>query len=534
MNQDPDSVTRAELADLLERGDWDALDDRFSKRIAFGTAGLRGELGAGPNRMNRVLVAQAALGLARYLREKFPNQKPSIAIGFDGRVNSDVFARDSAQIMAAAGIEVLLFENYCPTPLLAFAVMHKNLSAGVMVTASHNPPRDNGYKVYLGGANGGSQIISPADKEIAAKIQDAADSITFDAIPKSNDFEIGGEDVRDAYVVQTASLVHGIDALEPIDVVFTAMHGVGWATLKRVFERAGMALPLTVKSQNEPDGTFPTVSFPNPEEPGAMDLAFALADNVEADLVIANDPDADRVAVGIRDPEQDDLWRKLTGDEVGLILGDWATRRALAAGRTGNLAVSIASSSALKKVAESNGLGFVETLTGFKWITKVDELIFGYEEALGYCLDPEHVPDKDGISAALVLASIATELATRGQTLLSHLGSLQEKYGHIATGQITVRVAKIELTDATMAKLRTNPPREIDGSVAALTDFSLGEKLPPTDGLRFELSDGRRVLVRPSGTEPKLKCYLQAAGSTQEEAKRSLASLDAAMRLLLG
>ena len=533
MNQDPDPDTRSELSELLLAENWDELEDRFGKRIAFGTAGLRGELGAGPNRMNRVLVAQAALGLAHYLLEKFPNQKPSVAIGFDGRINSDVFARDSAQVMAGAGIDVLLFENYCPTPLLAFAVKSRNLSAGVMVTASHNPPRDNGYKVYLGGENGGSQIISPADKEIAEKISEVAESVTFESMPKSNDFVIGGEEIRDAYVIQAASLVHGIDALEPIEIVFTAMHGVGWATLKRVFERAGVAMPLTVGSQNEPDGTFPTVSFPNPEEPGAMDLAFALAENAEADLVIANDPDADRVAVGIRDPRQDNLWRKFTGDEMGLILGDWAAMRAVAQGEKGNLAASIASSSALHRVAELNGLGFTETLTGFKWITKVENLIFGFEEALGYSVDPHHVPDKDGISAALVIASIATELSSRGQTLLTHLDALQQKYGFVATGQITVRVAKIELTEATMARLRTNPPTQIDGVACRLTDFSLGEVLPPTDGLRFDLDDGRRVLVRPSGTEPKLKCYLQASGNSAESAKESLASLDAAMREIL-
>lgn len=533
MNQDPDPDTRTELATLLATEDWPELEDRFSKRLAFGTAGLRGELGAGPNRMNRVLVAQAALGLANFLLEKFPHQKPSVAIGFDGRINSDVFARDSAQIMAGAGIDVLLFDSYCPTPVLAFAVKSQNYSAGVMVTASHNPPRDNGYKVYLGGENGGSQIISPADKEIAAQISLVAETLAFDTMPKSDDFVIGGEDIREQYVLQTASLVHGVDALEQIDIVFTAMHGVGWKTLKRVFERAGLALPLAVASQNEPDGNFPTVSFPNPEEPGAMDLAFALADNVEADLVIANDPDADRVALGLRDPKQDNLWRKLTGDEVGLILGDWAAKRAHSLGRTGNLAASIASSSALQKVAEANGLGFVETLTGFKWITKVDDLIFGFEEALGYSVDPQHVPDKDGISAAAVLASIATELAARGQTLLTHLERLQAKYGHIATGQITIRVDKIEQTQATMVRLRSNPPAEIDGVACRTTDFLLGQTLPPTDGLRFDLNDGRRVLVRPSGTEPKLKCYLQANGKNTEDAEAALASLNAAIRAML-
>jgi len=530
LDQDPDAVTREELEALIADRNEDALRQRFGSRLAFGTAGLRGELGAGPNRMNRVLVAQAALGLATFLKQKFAGTTPSVAIGFDGRINSDIFARDSAEIMAAAGIEVLLFDGYVPTPLLAFAVKHRNLSAGVMVTASHNPPRDNGYKVYLGGANGGGQIVSPTDTQIAAEIDRVAAGLTFAQMPKSQEIEVGGQDVREAYLTETAKLVHGVDALPAINAVFTAMHGVGWQTLKALFDRAGLALPTVVAEQNVPDGTFPTVAFPNPEEPGAMDLAFELANQTAADIVIANDPDADRMAVGLPSPD----WHRLTGDQIGLILGDWSASRAAAAGKSGNLACSIVSSSALSKVAAHYGLGFVETLTGFKWITKVENLIFGFEEALGYCVDPQHTPDKDGISAALVMTTIATELAADGKTVLDLLDELAERYGHFATGQISIRVTDLSIIGDTMSRLRTNPPTHIDGVAAECLDLALGTAtLPPTDGLRFDLADGRRVIVRPSGTEPKLKCYLQSVSESHDGAAASLASLDAAMRKLL-
>lgn len=532
--QDPDPVTRAELQELIDAQDESQLEQRFGTRLEFGTAGLRGELGAGTNRMNRVLVAQAAMGLGLFLNEHFSGSTPSVAIGYDGRINSDVFARDSAEILAGLGLKVLLFDDRVPTPVLAFAVKHLNLSAGVMVTASHNPPRDNGYKVYLGGANGGGQIISPADKQIAEKISKVAAEVTFQQLPRSTEFEHGGSAVRQAYVAQAASLVHGVDDLEPIDIVFTAMHGVGWATIKPVFEAAGLQLPTTVKEQNEPDGNFPTVAFPNPEEPGAMDLSFALASSLDADLVIANDPDADRMAVGVTDPDQGDLWRRLTGDQIGLILGDWAASRAAAAGIKGNLACSIVSSSALGKVAEHYGLGFVETLTGFKWITKVPNLIFGFEEALGYCVDPQHTPDKDGVSAALVMASIATDLQAKGKSILDHLEELSQRYGYFATGQISIRVTDLKIISDAMAQLRESAPAFIDGVSARMTDLKPGsDKLPPTDGLRFDLADGRRVIVRPSGTEPKLKCYLQANADSAEKAKEMLGSLESAMRALL-
>jgi phosphomannomutase len=531
--QDPDPETKAELLQLIDTGDSAALADRMNSRLDFGTAGLRGELGAGPNRMNRVLVAQAAAGIRDYVLEHF-SEDPSVVIGFDGRINSAVFARDSAQILAAAGIRTILFDGVVPTPVLAFAGKHLATSAAIMVTASHNPPRDNGYKVYLGGTNGGSQIISPTDKEIAAKIRKVAESQTFDSIPKSDDFQIVGDELRQAYVGETASLTGEILDGESLKIVYTAMHGVGWHVVEKLFEAVGLARPITVDAQLLPDGRFPTVAFPNPEEPGAMDLSFAKANEVGADLILANDPDADRLAIGIPDSSAAAGWRRLTGDEIGLILGYEMARRAVAEGKKGTLACSIVSSSVLSKVAEHFDLDYRETLTGFKWISKVPGLIFGYEEALGYCVDPTRTPDKDGISAALIISALATQLATEGKSLESHLAELGEMFGYFATGQISIRVTDLSVIDQIMSKLRNNPPKEIDGVAAKFTDLKIGSAtLGSTDGLRFDLADGRRVIVRPSGTEPKLKCYLQAVSDSKLQAESALAALHQAMQGLL-
>ena len=531
--QDPDPETKAELLQLIDAADSAALADRMNSRLDFGTAGLRGELGAGPNRMNRVLVAQAAAGIRDYVLENF-SEDPSVVIGFDGRINSAVFARDSAQIFAAAGIRTILFDGVVPTPVLAFAGKHLATSAAIMVTASHNPPRDNGYKVYLGGANGGSQIISPTDKEIAAKIRKVAESQTFDSIPKSDDFQIVGDELRQAYVGETASLTSEILEGESLKIVYTAMHGVGWHVVEKLFEAVGLARPITVDAQLLPDGRFPTVAFPNPEEPGAMDLSFSKANEVGADLILANDPDADRLAIGIPDSSAAAGWRRLTGDEIGLILGYEMARRAVAEGKKGTLACSIVSSSVLSKVAEHFDLDYRETLTGFKWISKVPGLIFGYEEALGYCVDPTRTPDKDGISAALIISALATQLATEGKSLESHLAELGEMFGYFATGQISIRVTDLSVINQIMSKLRNNPPTEIDGVAANFTDLKIGSAtLGSTDGLRFDLADGRRVIVRPSGTEPKLKCYLQAVSESKLQAESSLAALNQAMRELL-
>ena len=551
--QDPDPATRAELQGIIDGGDSAELEARFGSRLGFGTAGLRGELGAGPNRINRVLVAQAAAGIAAWLNGNSAaavdarGQHPSVVIGYDGRVNSRVFAEDSAVIFAGAGFSVLLFDGFVPTPMLAFAVKRGGYSLGVMVTASHNPPRDNGYKVYLGGANGGSQIISPVDSEMAAAIDVVAAAQTFGEISKSTEFQVGGQELRAAYIERAVDLVGVQDSAVVADwpkTVFTAMHGVGWKPVSAVFAAAGLPLPELVTEQIEPDGNFPTVDFPNPEEPGAMDLAFAKASQVGAELILACDPDADRLAVAVPDGTQPVGWRKLTGDQIGLVLGNWTAERLAAAARTGSgqagasrsgtLACSIVSSSALGAVAAAHGLPFEQTLTGFKWISKVPNLAFGFEEALGYCLDPQHTPDKDGVTAALVVATIAAKLKAQGSSLEQHLHELGQRYGHFATGQVSLRFASVATAKTMVQALRENPPASIDGSQAAFADLAAGwNGLKPTDGLLFNLADGRRVIIRPSGTEPKLKCYLQAVGESELAAAAGLASLNAAVSLLL-
>jgi len=522
--QDPDPETREELAKLIADKNEAELSSRFDSRLAFGTAGLRGELGAGPNRMNRVLVAQAAAGIGRYLLAK--ESKPSVVIGYDGRVNSDIFAKDSAEVLAGMGVRVLLLDQLGPTPLVSFATRALGMSAGIMVTASHNPPRDNGYKVYLGGSFNGSQIITPVDTEIALEISKVAETETFASLTKSSDYELIGAQIREEYL-KSVLAVGGKVVKKSLKIVYTPMHGVGWGTVEPIFARAGSEALITVDQQLQPDGSFPTVAFPNPEEPGALDLAFALASDYNADLIIANDPDADRVAIALPTPTG---WQRLTGDQVGLILADEIAKNAT----SGVLACSIVSSSAISEVAKAHGLEFKQTLTGFKWISKIPNLIFGYEEALGYCIDPNHVADKDGISAALLLANIARREALNGRTLWDLLADLGARYGYYATGQISIRVTDLNVIATAMKTIRENPPVELAGLKATFTDMSIGsDELPATDGLMFVLTDNRRVIIRPSGTEPKLKCYLQAVGSSAEEAEAFLAELTESCRELL-
>ena len=524
LDQDPDPETRAELQELIDTDDLAGLESRFHTRLEFGTAGLRGELGAGPNRMNRVLVAQTAAGLGQYLLNQ--NPKASVVIGFDGRHNSDVFAKDSAEVLTGMGLEVLLLDEMCPTPLISFATRALKMSAGVMVTASHNPPRDNGYKVYLGGDFNGSQIISPVDSQIAEEIAKVAGSYTFDSLAKSSDYKVIGPEIRAAYI-DSALAAGGKVIKKSLKVVYTPMHGVGWASIEPLFARAGSEALITVDEQLHPDGDFHTVAFPNPEEPGALDLAMKLASDHNADLIIANDPDADRVALALPTANG---WQRLTGDQVGLILADELASNA----KSGTLACSIVSSSVLAKVASHYGLEFKATLTGFKWISKIPNLIFGYEEALGYCIDPEHVADKDGISAALLLSNIARREAANGRTLWDLLDDLGNKYGFYATGQISIRVSDLSIITTAMHSIRTTPPTTLAGLPAVFTDMSLGSpELMPTDGLRFHLADGRRVIIRPSGTEPKLKCYLEAVSDSKESAKASLDALEQSCRELL-
>jgi phosphomannomutase len=550
--QDPDGETRAELRDLIaaaEAGDPDAaadLYDRFSARLAFGTAGLRGELGAGSNRMNRVLVAQAAAGLAAYVRERAgleggalpdPLDAPIVVIGYDGRRNSDVFARDSAEIFAGAGLRAILMPRLLPTPVLAYAVRYFGAAAGVMVTASHNPPNDNGYKVYLGGDDGGSQIVSPADAEIAAHIQRVADAADISTLPRSLAFEIAPEDVVAAYIGATAAVAPAPQGADGLRWVYTAMHGVGWETLSRILEVAGYPEPVPVTPQLDPDGTFPTVAFPNPEEPGAMDLAFAAAREADAELVIANDPDADRLAVAVPDPTAGGGWRRLTGNEIGLLLGWRAAQLAAAAGAPdgASLACSLVSSPGLQTVAEHFGLDFHATLTGFKWISRAPGMVYGFEEALGYLVNPETVRDKDGISAAVAILGMVGDARGRGATLADLLGEFDQIFGAFASDQVSVRVDDVSQIARIMAALRARHPESIgDVAVDRVDDLLAGvDGLPPGDVLRLWLADGSRMIVRPSGTEPKLKLYLDVRGESRDDAVRRIADLADGARALL-
>ncbi|TDT66100.1 phospho-sugar mutase [Frigoribacterium sp. PhB116] len=540
-DQDPDAETRDELGAVLaavESGDAAALadlHDRFDSRLAFGTAGLRGALGAGSARMNRVLVAQAAAGFAAFLTGR--ESAPSIVIGYDGRKNSAVFARDTAEIMAAAGVRTTILPRALPTPVLAFAVRHLDVSAGVMVTASHNPARDNGYKVYLGGVDAGSQIVAPVDAEIAAHIDDAA-TRPVSELPRSDDWSEAGDDLVGEYVRRTAALAGTAASGTQPRVVYTAMHGVGWEVARRVFAQAGFVEPIPVAEQSAPDPDFPTVAFPNPEEPGALDLAFATADRVSADLVIANDPDADRLAVAV--PTADG-WRRLSGNEVGALLGWRAAERARRDDVDGTLAASIVSSPALREVARRYDLDYVDTLTGFKWVSRVGGLLYGYEEALGYLVDPEKVRDKDGISAAVDFLALATELTAADSTVAEHLVAFDERFGAYASSQISLRVDDLAEIGRLTSRLREAPPATVGSHrVDRVDDFRDGfGGFPAGDVLRWWFTDGSRVIVRPSGTEPKLKVYIDAS-STEGDARgrrvaaeEAVADLDAGMRELL-
>ena len=501
--EDPDPRTRARLEDLVARAGDGAggaaaeLADAFDGRLEFGTAGLRGALGPGPNRMNRVVVIRTAAGLAAYLRATGARDGDPVVVGYDARHDSDVFAEDTAAVMRGAGLHALLLPRALPTPVLAYAIRALGCVAGVMVTASHNPPQDNGYKVYLGD---GTQIVAPADAGISARI-DAVGAIAD--VPRSGGWERLGDEVVEAYLRDVVALV---DRAGPRDLtcVYTPLHGVGGETVVLALQRAGFAAPHVTAAQAEPDPDFPTVAFPNPEEPGAMDLAMRLAGEVGADLVLANDPDADRCAVAVPGLHG---WRMLSGDEVGALLGDFALRE----GSQGVYANSIVSSSLLGVLAAAYGQPHTETLTGFKWIGRVEGLAFGYEEALGYCVAPGLVRDKDGVSALLRVAELAALLKAEGRTLVDRLDDIARAHGLYATDQLSVRVDDRARIATAMDRLRTRPPTVLGGlAVRQVEDLAEGTgDLPHTEGLRYRLAERSRVVVRPSGTEPKLKCYLE-------------------------
>ena len=509
IDDDPSESDAADLRALLERSDETELADRFAGGLTFGTAGLRGPLRAGPNGMNARVVRQAAAGIAAQLAAS-GQAGQIVVIGYDGRHRSREFAYDSAAILAAAGFRAKVLPRLLPTPVLAFAVQHLSAAAGIMVTASHNPPQDNGYKVYAGD---GAQIVPPLDAEIEAQIR-AVPSVR--AVPLSDNFEVLDESIVEAYVAAISSLVSPAGARE-LSIVHTAMHGVGSSVVRRVFTAAGFAAPAEVAVQAEPDPDFPTVAFPNPEEPGAMDLALAQAESSNTDLIIANDPDADRCAIGVR---FNTGWRMLRGDEVGVLLADWLIRK----GISGTYATTIVSSSMLGVIAAKHGLPYKETLTGFKWISRAaPDLVYGYEEALGYAVAPSIVRDKDGISAALLLAELAATLKADGSDVPRRLAELAAEYGLFSTRQKSWRVSDLNLIGQAMARLRANPPASLLDRAVTVTDLA-----PDNDVviLRFE---GGRVVVRPSGTEPKCKAYLEVVVADAHDLARAEATATTAL-----
>ncbi|MDR0594035.1 MAG: phospho-sugar mutase [Bifidobacteriaceae bacterium] len=617
---DPDAASRDELTGLLqaaESGDESAaadLADAFKAPLAFGTAGLRGRLGPGPGRMNRAVVIRAAAGLMAYLhgvigqqgqppqpgqpaqpeqskQPKQPEQPPAkptgaeilanltdtainrfavlrrakikaanppkVVIGYDARRGSAEFALDTAAVVVAAGGRALLWQQTCPTPLLAYAVRHLSADAGVMVTASHNPAQDNGYKVYLGGraAAGpaqGVQIVPPADSQIAARIAEAPPANQIKRAARG--WETIGADQEREYSRQAVAGATPAPGAADLRIVHTAMHGVGARIALPAFEQAGFTDVHQVPEQARPDPDFPTVAFPNPEEPGAIDLAKALAERIAADLVIAQDPDADRCAAAVFDPHgpRGGHWRMLTGDEVGALLGEevakaWRDSPELPDAARPTLASSVVSSRLMSRIARDHLLAYQRTLTGFKWIARVPGLVFGYEEAIGYCVRPDMVRDKDGITAGLAIARLAARAKLGRKTLIDLLDDLARRHGLHATGQVALRFEDASRLGEVMRGLRRAAPSAIgEVPVARTVDLASGwEGLPGTDALIFSLADGSRVVVRPSGTEPKIKCYLEvvapvpptaefaAVTAIRRQAADHLAALSQATRALL-
>ena len=543
IDADPDPVTQAEGQALVDIADLSVLADHFGTRLKFGTAGLRGRLGPGPNRMNCALVRQVAAGLGLYLQEHAPtNAQKGVVIGFDGRHGSREFALDSAGILMKLGFKVYAFDTVCSTPQLAHAIPFLNAAAGIMVTASHNPPQDNGYKVYW---SNGAQIIPPHDSGISEAIDRVEGVPTpIDGSPEPIPAE-AWSDYLDRVMALRVRPSTGIRA------AYTAMHGVGWDPLKKVLSAAGHTDIHPVPEQRDPDGDFPTVAFPNPEEPGALDLAIVHAQTVGADIIIANDPDADRLAVALQDA--DGRWTSLTGNQVGVLLAEELLQYGPATpGRL--VATTIVSTILLKKIAKSHGAICGETLTGFKWLANMaiahdGPFVLGFEEALGYSVGSV-VRDKDGISAALLLLDLASNLKAKGQTLWDALNRLDQKHGAHRSQQIAIKMDGSDgakAIDGAMTDLRQSPPTELAGSEVVLlrdlttrialdckTGASWSVPLPPSNVLEFTLADGSRVLARPSGTEPKIKLYVEAVGKTVPEATTRLTEVVNAIRKRTG
>ena len=543
--QDPDTDTKEELSLLLERsesGDEKAsseLEQWFTGRLTFGTAGIRGPVRPGPAGMNRVVVSQTTAGLAAYLLESRPSSDSRIlkvVVGCDARTKSDVFVQDTLEVLSGFRIEATALPAQLPTPVLAFAVRHLKADAGVMITASHNPPADNGYKVYFGGEDQGSQIVSPSDRNIEEHIQGVVSENDFQSIPRSRDhIAAAPSSIVQDYIQHTEEALGLSGARSELRVVYTPLHGVGAATFLDAARECGFSGIHVVSEQQKPDASFPTVAFPNPEEKGALDLSFELGRKVGAELVLANDPDADRLAVALKDPSNPASFTALTGNQVGAILGWWVATKAKKSGSKGALANSLVSSPVLGKIARHFDLDHEETLTGFKYVSRVPNLLFGFEEALGYLVTPTVVRDKDGISAGLAVLELAHQLAGEGKTLWDYLADIEEAVGGFASSQITIRLSSDSTKPSISDVLRHTPPDAFGSrAVSRVDDFINGfEAFPPENIIRYFLDDGSRIIVRPSGTEPKLKIYLDTSGPTCHDAEKSLHVLEQDVRHLI-
>lgn len=526
LTRDPDPKTREELQCIVDSNNVSELEDRFSSRLQFGTAGLRGMVGAGPNRMNRLVIQETATGLGHYLIEHIIDaSKRGVVIGYDGRTDSQQFARDTASVLTALGIKVFLTKKVAATPIVAYGIKKFNAAGAVVVTASHNPPEYNGFKVYW---ENGAQIIPPHDSGIANEIDVAATK----PIPLMSlgDAEAKGllvwldDDYYQSYrdTMNSNPLLSNHTDPSAISIAYTAMHGVGADMAETLLRDSGFNHFFSVAEQKEPDGTFPTVNFPNPEEKGAMDMVIALADSVQAELACANDPDADRFALAAR--KADGSYQMMTGDQVGILFGHYLLKHTDATKQlVGN---TIVSSRLLKKIAEANGAEYFQTLTGFKWLTNVamqkqsdeKQFLFAYEEALGYTIGSE-VWDKDGLSALVAFAQLTAELSTQGKSVWDELELIYRTHGLYVNAQQSI--ALDPNSPPIGDQLRANPPKQIAGINISVTEdlkaslrylsngMTESIDLPASDVLIYHLEDESRIIVRPSGTEPKLKCYYE-------------------------
>ncbi len=537
---DGDAKSRAEIESLINSGEDDELAARFSGRLMFGTAGIRGVVGAGPMGMNPLVIQQTSKGLAEYLKAQVKDAASrGVVIGYDGRHDSKRFAHDAASVLMASGIKVFLTEKVAPTPLIAFGVLHLNAAAGIVITASHNPPQYNGYKVYW---QNGTQIIPPHDSGIAACIEQAATQVvsmlSHDEVQAKGLLTLLGDEFYQAYRqrINRAELLHSLlqssHNPEPVSLAYSAMHGVGAEMAEMLLKDAGFNQIYSVAAQREPDGDFPTVHFPNPEEAGAMDLVMAKAHQHGAILACANDPDADRFAVAVRKTDATvemratDAYQMLTGDQVGILFGDYLLNRASKEQRL--TCCSIVSSSLLSKMTAAMGGQCETTLTGFKWLANVamaketrdNRFLFAYEEALGYTIG-DMVRDKDGLSALLAFAQLTAELIAKGETIWDKLETIYRQYGFYLNKQVSIALTADRHSPTIGEKLRAEQPKKIAGlTVLSTDDISIGQRyfsdgkvatidLPSSDVLVYQLEGGARVIVRPSGTEPKVKCYYE-------------------------